>query len=168
MLFGNNKKFEDELKAKEEKINSLQNELTTANDRISQLEKEVSHIDNSNQMNELIKSLKASCLPRARPPAIHPSRTQMPEFGSRIPMTQRGLFPQSQMSQEADTTSWNVAPTTPFKTGQQARSTMPIEHCLLICQILERSSCSSIRMMKSLIRRTPRTSDAMVGLLGAQ
>jgi methyl-accepting chemotaxis protein-like sensor/chemoreceptor zinc-binding protein len=57
MLFGNNKKFEDELKAKEEKINSLQNELTTANDRISQLEKEVSHIDNSNQMNELIKSL---------------------------------------------------------------------------------------------------------------
>jgi predicted RNase H-like nuclease (RuvC/YqgF family) len=57
MLFRNDKKLEAELKAKEQEISSLQNELTTANNKISQLEKEAKQTDDSNQMNELIKSL---------------------------------------------------------------------------------------------------------------
>ncbi len=57
MLFGDNKKLEAELKAKEDEIQSLQYELDTANDKISQLEKEFSSADNTNKMNVLIKSL---------------------------------------------------------------------------------------------------------------
>ncbi|MFT5835819.1 MAG: hypothetical protein ACI9RG_000712 [Sulfurimonas sp.] len=57
MLFGNDKKLEAELKEKTQEINSLEDELRSANDRIAQLEEKVGHTDNSHKMNVLIRSL---------------------------------------------------------------------------------------------------------------
>ncbi|WP_294966542.1 methyl-accepting chemotaxis protein [Sulfurimonas sp.] len=57
MLFGNDKKLEAELKEKTQEINSLQDELRSANNRIAQLEEKVGHTDDSHNMNVLIRSL---------------------------------------------------------------------------------------------------------------
>ena len=57
MLFGNNAKLETELKEKSKEIDTLQDELASANDRIAQLERELNNIDNDSIMNDLIRSL---------------------------------------------------------------------------------------------------------------
>ena len=57
MLFGNNRKLEEELKIKEAKIRELEAELNNANASISTLKKEAKRNDDETIMNHLIKSL---------------------------------------------------------------------------------------------------------------
>ena len=56
-MFGNNRKLEEELKAKEDVIRKLEAELANANTTISTLQKEARSADNEKIMNDLIKSL---------------------------------------------------------------------------------------------------------------
>jgi methyl-accepting chemotaxis protein len=57
MLFGNTAKLESDLHSKDKEISSLQDELDSANAKISELENKLNHSDKNKVMNELIHSL---------------------------------------------------------------------------------------------------------------
>jgi methyl-accepting chemotaxis protein len=57
MLFGNNKKLEQEIKDKESKIAKLESELSSANDTISKLQQTIKSSNNDKVMNDLIRAL---------------------------------------------------------------------------------------------------------------